>query len=97
MEAAQAFGLSRPVFYVTQRCSSAKACPRLVPRKRGPKRPHKLRRRSDGRPARGYRRGWTDAQSEELAAVLAQRCGIEAHLRRCQPQRLFSKRITFVM
>jgi transposase len=42
VEAAQAFGLSRPVFYVTQRCSSAKACPRLVPRKRGPKRPHKL-------------------------------------------------------
>src|ERR1700686_2501427 len=60
VEAAQAFGLSRPVFYVTQELFNREGLPGLVPRKRGPKRPHKLQRRSDGRPARGYRRGWTD-------------------------------------
>src|ERR1700686_1311747 len=60
VERAQAFGLSRPVFYVTQALFQREGLPGLLPRKRGPKRPHKLQRRSDGRPARGYRRGWTD-------------------------------------
>ena len=42
VEAAQAFGLSRPVFYVTQELFNREGLPGLVPRKRGPKRPHKL-------------------------------------------------------
>src|ERR1700686_410699 len=42
VEAAQAFGLSRPVFYVTQAVFQREGLPGLLPRKRGPKRPHKL-------------------------------------------------------
>ena len=42
VEAAQAFGLSRPVFYVTQALFQREGLPGLLPRKRGPKRPHKL-------------------------------------------------------
>src|SRR6202050_4247666 len=41
-ESAHAFGLSRPVFYVTQAVFQREGLPGLLPRKRGPKRPHKL-------------------------------------------------------
>ena len=42
VEAAEAFGLSRPVYYVTRELFSREGLPGLLPRKRGPKRPHKL-------------------------------------------------------
>ena len=42
VEAAQASGLSRPAFYVTQELFQREGLPGLLPRKRGPKRPHKL-------------------------------------------------------
>src|SRR5947209_19985519 len=42
VDAAQAFGFSRPVFYVTQALFQREGLPGLLPRKRGPKQPHKL-------------------------------------------------------
>ena len=42
VEAAEAFGLSRPVYYVTRELFNREGLPGLLPRKRGPKRPHKL-------------------------------------------------------
>src|SRR5438270_6052707 len=42
VEAAQASGLSRPAFYVIQELFQREGLPGLLPRKRGPKRPHKL-------------------------------------------------------
>lgn len=42
VEAVEAFGLSRPVYYVTREVFDREGLPGLLPRKRGPKRPHKL-------------------------------------------------------
>lgn len=42
VEAAEAFGLSRPVYYVARELFNREGLPGLLPRKRGPKRPHKL-------------------------------------------------------
>ncbi len=42
VEAAESFGLSRPVYYVTRELFKREGLPGLLPRKRGPKRPHKL-------------------------------------------------------
>src|ERR1700735_4360687 len=42
VEAAQAFGLSRPVFYVTQAVFQREGLPGLLPHTRGPTRAHKL-------------------------------------------------------
>jgi hypothetical protein len=42
VEAAEAFGLSRPVYYVTRELFNREGLPGLLPRKRGPKQPHKL-------------------------------------------------------
>lgn len=41
-KAAAAFGFSRPSFYQAQSCFEQEGLAALVPRKRGPKRPHKL-------------------------------------------------------
>ena len=69
VEAAQAFGLSRPVFYVTQELFKCEGLPGLVPRKRGPKRPHKLSDEAMAVLARGYRRGRTDAQERGVGGA----------------------------
>lgn len=79
--AADAFGFSRPAFYQAQRAFSSDGLPGLLPRKRGPKRPHKLTdevlaalavlKTSDGFVPR----------AGELAARLAQDFGITAHPR----------------
>ena len=73
VEAAQASGLSRPAFYVTQELFQREGLPGLLPRKRGPKRPHKLSdeamaswprryRRPEGcSRARNWRRFWPGA------------------------------------
>ncbi len=89
VEAAQAFGLSRPVFYVTQELFKREGLPGLVPRKRGPKRPHKLSDEAMAVLLEAIEEAGRMLKSEELAAVLAQRCGIDAHprsiLRRLRP------------
>ena len=69
VEAAQAFGLSRPVFYVTQELFQREGLPGLLPRKRGPKRPHKLSDEAMAVLARGDTRGWTDAQRRGIGGA----------------------------
>ncbi|MGA8596305.1 MAG: helix-turn-helix domain-containing protein [Bryobacteraceae bacterium] len=89
VEAAQSFGLSRPVFYVTQEVFQREGLPGLLPRKRGPKRPHKLNDKALAILLEAVREAGRMLKGEELAALLAQRCGIEAHprsiLRRLRP------------
>jgi transposase len=81
VEAAQAFGLSRPVFYVTQELFQREGLPGLLPRKRGPKRPHKLNDEALTVLAQAIQEAGRMLKGEELAALLAQRCGVEAHPR----------------
>ena len=89
VEAAQAFGLSRPVFYVTQELFQREGLPGLLPRKRGPKRPHKLTDEAMAVLVQAVQEAGRMLKGEELASLLAQRCGIEAHprsiLRRLRP------------
>lgn len=89
VEAAQAFGLSRPAFYVTQGLFQREGLPGLLPRKRGPKRPHKLTNETLAVLAQAVQEAGRMLKGEELAALLAQRFGIEAHprsvLRRLRP------------
>ncbi len=81
VEAAQAFGLSRPVFYVTQEVFSREGLPGLLPRKRGPKRPHKLNDEALAVLAQAIQEAGRMLKGEELAPLLAQRCGVQAHPR----------------
>ncbi len=81
VEAAEAFGLSRPVFYVTQELFQREGLPGLLPRKRGPKRPHKLNDEALSVLAKAIEEAGRILKGEELAALLAQRCGVEAHPR----------------
>jgi transposase len=86
---AQAFGLSRPVFYVTQAVFQREGLPGLLPRKRGPKRPHKLNDEAMTVLLEAIQAAGRMPKSEELATLLAQRCGVEVHprsiLRRLPP------------
>ncbi|HEY0942863.1 MAG TPA: helix-turn-helix domain-containing protein [Steroidobacter sp.] len=81
VDAAQAFGLSRPVFYVTQELFRREGLPGLLPHKRGPKRPHKLTDEALAILAQAVRDAERMLSGEELAALLAKRCGIQAHPR----------------
>jgi transposase len=81
VEAAQAFGLSRPVFYVTQEVFNREGLPGLLPRKRGPKRPHKLNDEALAVLAQAIQEAGRIPKGEELASLLAQRCGVQAHPR----------------
>jgi transposase len=81
MEAAQAFGLSRPVFYVAQELFQREGLPGLLPRKRGPKGPHKLNDEALGILVQAIHEAGRMLKGEELAALLVQRCGVEAHPR----------------
>jgi transposase len=89
VDAAQAFGLSRPVFYVTQALFQREGLPGLLPRKRGPKRPHKLNDEAIAVLLQAIEEAGRMLKGEELAALLAQRFGVEAHprsiLRRLRP------------
>ena len=89
VEAAQAFGLSRPVFYVTQAVFQREGLPGLLPRKRGPKRPHKLNDEAMSVLLEAIQAAERMPKGEELAALLAQRCGVTMHprsiLRRLRP------------
>ena len=89
VDAAQAFGLSRPVFYVTQEVFQREGLPGLLPRKRGPKRAHKLNDEAVAALLDAVKEAGQMLKGEELAALLKQRFGIEAHprsiLRRLRP------------
>ena len=89
VEAAQAFGLSRPVFYVTQAVFQREGLPGLLPRKRGPKRPHKLNDEAMAVLLEAIQAAGRMPKGEELATLLAERCGVEVHprsiLRRLRP------------
>lgn len=89
VDAAEAFGLSRPAFYVTQELFQREGLPGLLPRKRGPKRAHKLTEKAVSVLLQAIQEAERVLKAEELAQILAQRCGIEAHprsiLRRLRP------------
>ena len=81
VEAVQSFGMSRPVFYVTQELFQHEGLPGLLPRKRGPKRPHKLTDKALTVLAQAIQEAGQMLKGEELAALLAQRCGVQVHPR----------------
>ena len=81
VEAAAAFGFSRPVFYVAQTVFAREGLPGLLPHKRGPKQPHKLTDEVLEILAAVVREAGTIPSAEELVLLLAERCAIEAHPR----------------
>jgi len=81
VEAAETFGLSRPVYYVTRELFKREGLPGLLPRKRGPKQPHKLSDEALAVLAQAVRQAEHMPSGAELAALLAERCGIRAHPR----------------
>jgi transposase len=81
VEAARVSGLSRPAFYVTQELFQREGLPGLLPRKRGPKRPHKLSDEAMAVLAQEIKTAERMLKGEELAALLARRLGVEAHPR----------------
>jgi transposase len=81
VEAVEAFGLSRPVFYVTQESFNREGLPGLLPRKRGPKRPHKLDDEALAVLAQAIQKAGRMLKGEELVVLLLQRCGVRAHPR----------------
>jgi transposase len=70
--------------------------PGLLPRKRGPKRPHKLNDEAMAVLVEAIQEAGRMLKGEELAALLVRRCGIEAHprsiLRRLRPHRQEEKK-----
>jgi transposase len=81
VEAAEAFGLSRPVYYVTRELFNREGLPGLLPRKRGPKRAHKLTEENLAVLAQTVRKAEHMPSGAELTALLAERCGISANPR----------------
>lgn len=81
VEAAAAFGFSRPVFYVVQGVFARQGLPGLLPHKRGPRQPHKLTDEVLEILAAVVREAGMMPSAEELVLHLADRCGIEAHPR----------------
>ena len=81
VEAAEAFGLSRPVYYVARELFKREGLPGLLPRKRGPKQPHKLTEEALAVLAQAVRETDRMPSGTELAALLAERCGVRAHPR----------------
>jgi transposase len=81
VEAAQAFGLSRPVYYVTRELFAREGLPGLLPRKRGPKRPHKLTDEALAVLAQAVHEAERMPSAAQLTALLAERCDIRAHPR----------------
>jgi transposase len=81
VEAAQASGLSRPAFYVTQELFQREGLPGLLPHKRGPKRPHKLSDDAMAVLVQEIQEAGRMLKGEELAALLVRHFGVEAHPR----------------
>jgi transposase len=81
VQAAQVFGLSRPAFYVAQAAFAREGLPGLLPHKRGPKGPHKLTDEVLAVLAAAVEEAGDIPAGDELARLLAERCGIVAHPR----------------
>jgi hypothetical protein len=81
VEAAESFGLSRPVYYVTRELFNREGLPGLLPRKRGPKGAHKLTDEALAILAQAVSEADQMPGGERLAALLAERCDIRAHPR----------------
>jgi len=81
VEAAEAFGLSRPVYYVTRELFNREGLPGLLPHKRGPKGAHKLTEEALAILAQVVRESEQMPNGERLAALLVERCAIHAHPR----------------
>ena len=81
VDAVETFGFSRPVYYVTRETFDREGLPGLLPRKRGPKRPHKLTEENLAVLAQAVREAERMPSGPELAALLADRCGVNAHPR----------------
>ena len=79
--AAEGFGFSRPAFYQAQKAFSSDGLPGLLPRKRGPKRPHKLTDDILAALAAMTTADGSVLRAGELAARLVQQFGITAHPR----------------
>jgi transposase len=79
--AAVAFGFSRPAFYQAQKAFSSDGLPGLLPRKRGPKRPHKLTDEILAALAVLKTPDGAVPRAGELAVRLAEDFGITAHPR----------------
>lgn len=80
-ETAAAFGFSRPAFYQAQTAFSSDGLPGLLPRKRGPKRPHKLTDDILSALVAMTTADGSVLRAGELALRLAQDFGITAHPR----------------
>jgi transposase len=80
-QAAEVFGLSRPVFYVTRDLFNCEGLAGLLPHKRGPKQPHKLNDEILAVLANAVHERERMLSGEELALLLEQQCGIHAHPR----------------
>lgn len=83
MEACRAFGFSRPVFYRTRAALLGEGLPGLVPKKRGPRRGHKLTPEVMAvvEEALGEDRS---LRAEALVEVVEERCGVRVHPRSIQ-------------
>jgi hypothetical protein len=81
VEVAEAFGFSRPVYYVTRELFDREGLPGLLPRKRGPKRPHKFTDEVLAVLAQAVGEAEHMPSGAELSALLAERCGVTAHPR----------------
>src|ERR1700730_15887878 len=77
VEAAQASGLSRPAFYVTQELFQREGLPGLLRRKRGPQRPPTLNDETLAALAQEIQEAGRMLKGEELSALLARRFGVE--------------------
>lgn len=80
-EAAADFGFSRPAFYQTRAAFTREGLPGLLPRKRGPKQPHKLTDEVLAVLAVAHTHDGQLSRFTELAALLKRRFGIVAHPR----------------
>jgi len=82
-EACRAFGFSRPVFYRTRATLVAEGLPGLVPKKRGPRRGHKLTPEVMAvvEEALG---GDRSLKAEALVELVEERCGVRVHARSVQ-------------
>lgn len=82
-EACAAFGFSRPVFYRTRATLVAEGLPGLVPKKRGPRRGHKLTPEVMAvvEEALGEDRS---LKAEALVELVEERCGVRVHARSVQ-------------
>ena len=81
VQPAIAMPVTRPAFYVTQELFQREGLPGLLPRKRGPKRPHKLSDEAMAGLAQEIQEAGRMLKGEELAALLVRRFGVEAHPR----------------